>query len=118
MKPLFKLFVVTAFLLGSATAQVSLAQPGGMDPETRIQQMITSLEVTKEQEPKFREVMNAYYGKLRESMGQGGGDRAAMMQTIQALQAEQEKNLAGVLNEAQMAKYKEQQAARRARMGQ
>jgi hypothetical protein len=99
------------------SVQSVFAQPG-MDPEARIKEMITSLEVTAEQEPKFREVMNDYYGKIQSSMSQAGGDRAGMMAKIQELQGEQEKNLSGILNETQMAKYKEQQAARRARMGQ
>lgn len=92
------------------------AQPPRMDPEQRIQQMITSLEVTKEQEPQFREVM----GKINEKrsaafqeMRNGGGDRSTMMAKMQELNAEAEKMLATVLTDAQMAKYKEQQAARR-----
>jgi len=110
----FGILLVLAFGLASVSA---FAQPG-MDPEARIKDMIASLEVTAEQEPKFREAMNAYYSKVMDSMAGGGGDRAAMMAKVQELQAEQETTLAGILNETQMAKYKQQQAERRARMGQ
>ena len=117
MKKRYGVFAVIVLSVSLLISQGSFAQ-GRMDPEQRIQQMISSLEITSEQEPKFREVMNAYFEKVRESMTQGGGDREAMMATIQALQAEQEKNLSSILTDAQMAKYKEQQAERRARMGQ
>ena len=117
MNKSIKSALLAMVVLSSCLVQTVYAQ-GQIDPEARIQQMISSLEVTSEQEPKFREIMNAYYASLRESMSGGGGDRAAIMASIQTLQAEQEKNLSGVLNEAQMGKYREQQAARRARMGQ
>jgi Spy/CpxP family protein refolding chaperone len=117
MNKLLKNFGILLLLAFGLAGLSAYAQPG-MDPEVRIKEMISSLEVTTEQEPKFREAMNAYYGKVRDSMGGGGGDRAAMMAKIQELQAEQETTLAGILNEGQMAKYKQQQAERRARMGQ
>lgn len=117
MKMRYRVFVVVILCLSVTGVQNVFAQ-GQMDPEARIQQMISSLEITSEQEPKFREVMNAYFEKVRDAMMQGGGDRAAIMASIQELQAEQEKNLSGVLTEPQMAKYKEQQAQRRARQGQ
>ena len=94
------------------------AQPPRVDPEQRIQQMITDLEITKDQEAKFREVMGQVNEKrsaaMQEMMANGpGGDRSAMMAKMQELNTEAEKMLATVLTEAQMAKYKEQQASRR-----
>lgn len=110
MKSFLKPILVGLALVACVLSANVFAQ--GIDPEQRITQMISSLEITSEQEPKFREVMNAYYAEIQSVMQ--SGDRGK----IRDVMASQETKLAAVLTEPQMAKYREQAAARRARMGQ
>lgn len=131
----------TALLLVIGT-QSALAQGGGggmrMDPEARTKELIAALEVTSAQEPAFREVMakinERQMGAMRD-MRQGGGSdgqsgapadggarqgsgsgQAAGMTRRSEMQKQNEEQLATVLTEVQMAKYRELEAKRMAEM--
>lgn len=70
------LIALSATLLIAFGAQFAYAQPGrgmGMDPEQQIKELISSLDVTAEQEPAFREAM-AQLNEMRMA-GMGGGNR-------------------------------------------
>lgn len=72
-RSLIALFTTFLFAFGT---QFAYAQPGrgmGMDPEQQIKELISSLDVTAEQEPAFREAM-AQVNAMRMG-GMGGGDR-------------------------------------------
>lgn len=121
-----------ALALGASAlqAQPGSGQGGGpglgggggmrMNPEARIQELISTLEVTPAQEPAFREAMakvielqRGAMAGMRQGGGQGAGQamqrRAEMQQQVQAL-------LAGVLTEAQLAKFGAAEEARMSRM--
>jgi len=62
--------MTTAFI--AFGAQFAYAQPGrgmGMDPEQQIKEMISQLDITKEQEPAFREAMGKVNAMRMEGMG-------------------------------------------------
>ncbi len=113
-----------------------------MNPEARIQELIGTLEVTPAQEPAFREAMAKVIELQRSAMagmrqgggggqgggqgqgagqGQGGGQGAGQgggqgMQRRAEMQQQAEALLAGVLTEAQLAKFRAAEEARMSRM--
>lgn len=137
---LFALITSLALALGASAlqAQPGSGQGGGpglgggggmrMNPEARIQELIGTLEVTPEQEPAFREAMakvierqRGAMGGMRQGGGQSGGQGAGQgggpgMQRRAEMQQQTEALLAGVLTEAQLAKFREAEEARMARM--
>ncbi len=138
MKTVIAIFVTALlFVIGPQSA---LAQGGGggmrMDPETRIKELISALEVTSEQEPAFREVMARINEQQRTAMrdmrvgrdgqagtppdgsarqGSGNGPRAGMERRGE-MQKQMEEQLATVLTAEQITKYRELEAARMAQM--
>ena len=96
-----------------------------MNPEARVAELIATLEITPQQEPAFREAMAAITQQQMAAMqsmrqgagsgggGQGGGQGMAMRAE---LQAQTEAALTPILTEAQMAKFREVEAARMAEM--
>jgi hypothetical protein len=142
------LALLTSFVL-ALSASVLQAQPGSgqgggpglgggggmrMNPEARVQQLLTALEITPEQEPAFREAMAkvnelqmAAMAAMRQGGGQGqgaapgqgggqGGGQGQGMQRRAEMQRQTEELLATVLTDAQMTKFREAEEARMAQM--
>ncbi len=132
------LALITSLVL-ALSASVLQAQPGSgqgggpgqgggggmrMNPEARVQQLITALEITSEQEPAFRaamakvtEMQMAAMGAMRQGGGQGqGGAQGQGMQRRAEMQRQTEEILATVLTDAQMTKFREAEEARMAQM--
>lgn len=128
MKSRFLILLTTLLLTLSVQAQPGSGPGGGMrmmNPEARVAELITTLEITPQQEPAFREAMTAIAQQQMAAMqsmrqgagsggaGQGGGQGMAMRAE---LQAQTEAALTPILTEAQMAKFREVEAARMAEM--
>ncbi len=140
--------LVLALSASSLQAQPGSGQGGGpgqgggggmrMNPEARVQQLLTALEITPEQEPAFREAMAkvnelqmAAMAAMRQGGGQGGGQgqgaapgqgggqgggQGQGMQRRAEMQRQTEEILATVLTDAQMTKFREAEEARMAQM--
>lgn len=127
--------LVLALSASALQAQPGSGQGGGpgqggggmrMNPEARVQQLITALEITSEQEPAFRaamakvtEMQMAAMGAMRQGGGQGqgqGGGQGQGMQRRAEMQRQTEEILATVLTDAQMTKFREAEEARMVQM--
>lgn len=98
---------------------------GNFDPsvfiDRQIEELKEGLQLSDEQEKQVREIITAGFEtmrKSREEMMDGGGDREAMREKMQAMRDEQNQKLKAVLSEEQFAKYEQIQAERRERMRQ
>lgn len=128
-----KKLMLTAFSLLALIfcTQAALAQPGQgqgqgqrMNPEARISELISVLEITPEQEPAFREAMGRIAQEQRENMRERNQaermERQAQREEMQArraemqaqraeMQAMSESILATVLSTEQLTKFREMQ---------
>ena len=132
--------LVLALSASALQAQPGSGQGGGpglgggggmrMNPEARVQQLLTALEITPEQEPAFREAMAkvnelqmAAMAAMRQGGGQGqgagqgqGGGQGQGMQRRAEMQRQTEELLATVLTDAQMTKFRDAEEARMSQM--
>jgi Spy/CpxP family protein refolding chaperone len=98
---------------------------GNFDPaafvDRQMEELKESLELSDDQEKQVREIITAGFETMRqarEEMQDGGGDREAMREKMQAMREEQTQKIKAVLSEEQFAKYEQIQAERRERMRQ
>lgn len=98
---------------------------GNFDPaafvDRQMEELKESLELSDDQEKQVREIITAgmeTMRKAREEMQDGGGDREAMREKMQAMREEQTEKIKAVLTEEQFTKYEQIQAERRERMRQ
>jgi len=92
-------------------------QRGGRGPnlDEQIKALSTQLELTEDQAKSVRTVIEKQARQRRELFQSSGGDREAMRAAMADLQEETNSQLAEILTEDQMAKYKEIQSQRRRR---
>ncbi len=88
-------------------------QGQGGDFQARNQEMIEKLGLNAEQTEKYNAINRKYMGKMRAMRDSASGDRTQMREQFQALRADQEKELQGVLTVDQFKKYKELRAQQR-----
>ena len=108
MKALCLAFLVVLGVAGSAQERAQMAD--------RLQ---AALGLSEEQTAKVEKIL-AEQGQKRRSARQearAAGDRMAAREKMQAVAAETQELLSGVLNEEQMSKYRELMSARRAGQG-
>jgi hypothetical protein len=98
---------------------------GNFDPQAmldrQMEELKESLELSDDQEKQVREIITSGFEtmrKAREEMQDGGGDREAMREKMQAMREEQTQKIKAVLSEEQFTKYEKIQAERRERMRQ
>jgi hypothetical protein len=98
---------------------------GNFDPQAmldrQMEELKESLELSDDQEKQVREIITAGFEtmrKAREEMQDGGGDREAMREKMQAMREEQTQKIKAVLSEDQFTKYEKIQQERRERMRQ
>lgn len=103
------------------------AQPGMMDPaemvKRQVEQLTTSLSLTKDQVPKVETIVKKYNEKIMamfEDMRDGGGDFSAMREKMTKVQEEQTKEMKTILTAEQGTQYDkflEEQRERMRQMG-
>lgn len=115
---------MAAFVVLVSFVGVAQAQRGGFSPEqqreramAQAQEMVTQLELSEEQAPKFMEIMETALEKrlaFFEEMRSGGGGFQGMREKMQELNEDAIKTLeeSGVLTSEQFEKYKEILASR------
>lgn len=98
---------------------------GNFDPaafvDRQMEELKEGLELSDDQEKQVREIITAGFEtmrKSREEMMDGGGDREAMREKMQAMREEQNQKIKAVLTEEQFTKYEKIQQERRERMRQ
>lgn len=98
---------------------------GNFDPaafvDRQMEELKEGLELSDDQEKQVREIITAGFEtmrKSREEMMDGGGDREAMREKMQAMREEQNQKIKAVLTEEQYIKYEKIQQERRERMRQ
>ena len=108
-----------------AAPQGGMGSPGNFDPaafvDRQMEELKEGLQLSDEQEKQVREIITAGFETMRqarEEMQDGGGDREAMREKMQAMREEQTQKIKAVLSEEQFAKYEQIQAERRERMRQ
>ncbi len=123
--------LTVALLLGLGPAVTAHAQRGMLTPDQMKARMTTEMEDTLSKlgldeatTAKVRPILTAgiekrlaLFREMREMREAGGGNRGArgaMREKMMKLEEETEKELAGVLSEEQMAKYRELVAEKRA----
>jgi Spy/CpxP family protein refolding chaperone len=98
---------------------------GNFDPaafvDRQMEELKEGLDLSDDQEKQVREIITAGFEtmrKAREEMQDGGGDREAMREKMQAMREEQNQKIKAVLSEDQFTKYEQIQKERRERMRQ
>ena len=98
---------------------------GNFDPaafvDRQMEELKEGLELSDDQEKQVREIITAGFEtmrKSREEMMDGGCDREAMREKMQAMREEQNQKIKAVLTEEQYIKYEKIQQERRERMRQ
>ena len=98
---------------------------GNFDPaafvDRQMEELKEGLELSDDQVKQVREIITAGFEtmrKSREEMMDGGGDREAMREKMQAMREEQNQKIKAVLTEEQYIKYEKIQQERRERMRQ
>ncbi len=90
---------------------------GRMTVEQQMEQLSTNLNLTDEQKPKVKAVLEDTSKKMQEIFSSAGGNREEAMKKMQPVREEQTAKLKGILNADQFAKWQKMEEERRARMG-
>lgn len=123
MRRMIGAFALILAALAVAEPLEAQAQRGGrgfgMSLDDQMTALTERLTLDEEQATKVREILQAQTETRRERFqgARGSGDRNAMMQLMQELQEETETQLAEVLSDEQMEKYREYVAELRQRPG-
>ena len=123
-KRMFAMLALAWVVAAAAAPLEAQAQRGargfGMDVDAQVTALTELLELDEEQATKVREILAAQAESRRErfqGMTRGSMDRGAIMELMRKLQEETETELAEVLSEEQMEKYREFVAQQRQRRG-
>jgi len=90
-------------------------RPNPADRAARLEEMMTSLNLSADQQVQFKAI-DAKYGEKMRALREGG-DREAMRAGMKSLQDQKMAELTNVLSAEQLTKYKEMLAARRPNKG-
>ena len=113
--------MMVAFLLAGGIA-VAQPGPGGerLSPEERAarhtSRLIGELELDEDQALQVEELNLMFTEKMMEMRGEARGDREAMRERMQAIQAERNEEFQAILSEDQYARFLELEEEARARM--
>jgi hypothetical protein len=118
----------TAQTTPKTNTEATAARPAGQQgarqgrPGLDLDAMATQLGLDAAQTVKFKEISERYATQAREMRQSAGGDRQAMRSKMEALRANQEKEMSAILTAEQQAAYakiqEEMEAQRRNRGGQ
>ena len=99
--------VLLGFMLPLANAQDAPKKKGRMSIEQQMERYTTELNLTDEQKPKVKAVLEESAKKRQEIFSDTSIDRSQMREKMQPIMEEQNKKMKAILKEDQYKKYEE-----------
>ena len=120
-----RLSLIAAMVLGGLVACSTLAtaqdatpkKKARFTPEQQLERMTTQLNLTDEQKPKVKAVLEETSKKMQEIRNAPDFDRSHMREKMQPVMEKQNEKMKAILTEDQFKKYQEMQQQQRGKKG-